>query len=272
MEKVFIKFMLICLAGVVNGQLYAQTQIRSEDHFFRRKVVNRIDLREKINRPMVQRSGPLFNQSPSASQGIVATLINGMKAGAYTAYHPDDYRSSMSYEEIMERVRDFDFVGGEEEELEEEEDLPDDGFEFDVIDPDLTDDLGSTTVPGSDEASLSSFETVIHLVEDRIFDKTRSEMVYRYDYIELIWTDPGETLPEKTLAVFRYEDVAQTLDQATWVNRHNEAEHRSLKEIIELRLFNSFLINVSGNGIRTLAEAEQRRQALVEYEHHLWHY
>ena len=121
MEKVFIKFMLICLAGVVTGQVYAQPQVRQEDHFFRRKVVNRIDLREKINRPMVQRSGPLFNQNPSSSQGIVATLINGMKAGSYMAYHPDDYRTAMSYDEIMSRVRDFDFVGGEEEELEEEE-------------------------------------------------------------------------------------------------------------------------------------------------------
>ena len=109
-------------------------------------------------------------------------------------------------------------------------------------------------------------------MEDRIFDKNRGEMVYRYDYFQLIWTDPGETLPEKELCVFRYADVSETLDEVVWINRHNDAERRSIKEIFDLRLFNSFIINVSGSGVTSLPEAERRRQQLVEYEHHLWNY
>ena len=46
----------------------------------------------------------------------------------------------------------------------------------------------------------------------------------------------------------------------------------NMREIFELRLFSSYIINVSGRGVRTLAEADFRRNQLVEFEHHLWCY
>ena len=63
------------------------------------------------------------------------------------------------------------------------------------------------------------------------------------------------------------------LDETQWKNRNNDAEYRSMREVIELRMYHSFIIDVSGNeSVLTLNDAEYRRNQLVEYEHHLWHY
>ena len=142
---------------------------------------------------------------------------------------------------------------------------------------DLEDDLGDpvaavggTTYQG--DFDPAPYENVIHFVEDRIFDKVRSDMVYDIQYIVIIWTDPGETLPEKRLCVFRYKDVLETLDKAQWKNRFNDAEYKTLREVFELRLFHSYITDISGEGLRSLQEAEYRRQKMVEFEHHLWSY
>ena len=50
---------------------------------------------------------------------------------------------------------------------------------------------------------------------------------------------------------------------------------QKMREIFGLRITNtvlSYIINVSGNGVNSLAEAEFRRQELVKYEHQLWHF
>ena len=41
----------------------AQHPPRIEDHFWRRKVVNRIDLNEKINAPLIKRESPYYTDN-----------------------------------------------------------------------------------------------------------------------------------------------------------------------------------------------------------------
>jgi hypothetical protein len=74
------------------------------------------------------------------------------------------------------------------------------------------------------------------------------------------------------LCTFRYKDIIPVLEQAQWKNRYNDAAYLTFKEVFDLRLFHSFIIDVSGNGAKSLQEAEYRRQKLVEFEHHLWSY
>ena len=120
--------------------------------------------------------------------------------------------------------------------------------------------------------SISPYETCLEFIEDRIFDKNRSDMVYDIEYVRLVWVDPGETLPDKLFVCFKYSDLLETLEDSQWKNKFNDAEYRNMREIFELRLFNSYIINVSGRGVRTLVEADFRRNQLVEFEHHLWQY
>ncbi|MFK7921163.1 MAG: hypothetical protein AB8H47_04360 [Bacteroidia bacterium] len=268
-------FLLIIwpMIGLLGSSLAAQDlQIRPEDHFYRRKVINRIDLNEKVNQPLIQREAAIYGDNSNIEkQGLVGALLMGLEQGRFMAYHPDDMSRPMTYEEVLARIQELDF-SGEEEEIWETDDL---GGESEFITEDdfpAYDDPFATATSEAPSIDYAAFESVIQFVEDRIFDKNRGEMVYKYDYFQLIWTDPGETLPEKELCVFRYADISETLDEVVWINRHNDAERRSIKEVFDLRLFNSFIINVSGSGVLSLSEAERRRQQLVEYEHHLWNY
>lgn len=290
------------LCGLFVVQAFAQFPPRKDDHFWRRKVVNRIDLNEKINAPLIKRESPFYtdNSQYTDKEGLIMTLFNGLKQGKFVAYHPDSLTKPLSYEDVLKRIQEFEgSLGGSDfddsdagfgDGLGDEggggfDDFGGDGGDewgFDDTGDDFGDDFDDL---GSDAAATATtasgymgdfdpgpFENVIHFVEDRIFDKTRSDMVYDIQFIEIIWTDPGETLPEKKLCTFAYNDIIETLDNAQWKNRFNDAEYKTMREVFELRLFNSYIINVSGEGLRSLQEAEYRRQKLVEFEHHLWSY
>jgi len=286
------KYLLLSLLCMGFFAAMAQNPPRLDDHFWRRKVVNRIDLNEKVNRPLVKRESPFYtdNSQYTEKEGLIMALFNGLKHGKFVAYHPDSLQSALSYEEVLQRIKEIDGSMEAEAAFDEGEgadefgdggfdDFGGDewGFETDDFGGEDFDDLGGDelALPGGEgfaDFDPGPFEQVVHFVEDRIFDKTRSDMVYDIEYIEIIWVDPGETLPEKTLCTFAYEEVSETLDNTQWKNRFNDAAYKTLKEIFELRLFNSYVINVSGEGIRSLEEAEYRRQRMVEFEHHLWSY
>ncbi|MEL6253002.1 MAG: hypothetical protein AAFR87_13390 [Bacteroidota bacterium] len=275
-------------------------EIRPEDHFWRRKVVNRIDLNEKVNSPLIKRESSFYtgdNTPYAETDGLIMTLFNGLKQGKFVAFDPDSLEKPMSYDEVLQKIQEIegslegedDFDSGAEDDFGDGED----GEGFDDFDGDDEDDWGfgddgddgfggdelgdsidevDASAFGGGDFDPAPFENVVHFIEDRIFDKTRSDMVYDIQLIDIIWTDPGETLPEKQLITFRYDDVRETLESAQWKNRYNDAEYKTLREVFELRLFHSYIIDISGEGIRSLHESEYRRQKMVEFEHHLWSY
>lgn len=297
------------LLAILGTSATAQMETRPDDHFWRRKVVNRIDLREKMNAPLIKRESKYYSDDTqfSETEGLVMALFNGVKEGKYLAYDPDSVSKGLSYEELLAKVKEFegaltgsdgfddfgggfDDAGGEGDGGSFEDDgffgggFDDEGFGGGLGDEDgfgdgfdtfSGDDLGSpgaASAYGSGDFDPAPYENVIQFVEDRIFDKVQSDMVYDIQYIVIVWTDPGETLPEKELCLFRYDDVLETLDNCQWKNRFNDAEYKTLREVFELRLFHSFITEISGEGLRTLQEAEYRRQKMVEFEHHLWSY
>lgn len=298
MKRLFFLAIFVVVGGF-GLQIYSQSvhpilqasriPPRVEDHFWRRKVVNRIDLDEKINAPLREAEDlSLYsNSAHGETQGIIAALVNGLKSGKYLAYHPDSLNKSLTYDDVVKWAQEIEGGDEAEDDWGSDDDGMDDfdagddfgGDEFGFGDDDGGfDDLEGDTDPfgggGDDEEdfSLASFESVIEFIEDRIFDKNRSDMVYDIEYIRLVWTDIGETLPDKNFVVFRYSDVLETLEDTQWKNKFNDAEYRNLREIFELRLFNSVIFNVSGRGVKSLEEADFRRNQLVEFEHHLWSY
>lgn len=286
MRKLLI-FGLLCVIGF---STYAQIYTRPDDYFWTRKVVNRIDLSEKINKPLIAIESKYYTDQSQYTEkrGVVGALFDGLKKGKYVAYHPDSLNVALSYDQVLQRVQRFEtgLTGGGGFDEDEEEggfddfsgddfaaDGEDDEWGFDDEFGGSADDLGGSASSGYvGDFDLTPYETVIQFVENRIFDKNRSDMVYDIEYIEIIWTDPGEALPDKPLCTFRYKDAIPVLEKTQWKNRFNDAEYRTMREIFELRLFHSFIIDVSGVGVRTLEEAEQRRQQMVEFEHYLWSY
>lgn len=289
--KKFKHFLLLSATLLVAGTSWAQipgTNIppREDDHFQRWLVVNRIDMDEKINQPIVATQNPgLYAESRyGETQGLITALVNGLKSGKYLAYDADSLNKTLTYEDVVTLAQ---RINGEEEEIIEdpfgEDPFGDDPWyegeseymesenessgEFSLFEGDSD--------PSEDNPygfSLAPFETALEFIEARIFDKNRSAIVNDVQYIRLVWVDPGETLPDKNFICLKYADVLETLEDTQWKNKFNDAENRNLREVFEMRMFSGFVTNVSGRGVRTLEESDFRRNQLVEFEHHLWSY
>lgn len=267
------KFLLI-LGICVWGYATAQKSVRVDDQFYKRLVVQRMDMEEKINRPF---QGILRHPSDQAgSNGLVQTLLTGLKEGKIHAYHPDDITKVLSYEDVIQRMREFEQALTGEIEAMDTVDVPD--WEEDLFEDEddfiTGDDLDTDFDEGEADPlnDLANYESVVQWTEEWIFDKNRGEMIRQIQHLQLIWTDPGGSIMEKYLAIFQYNEATDVLADARWHNRHNDAAHLNLKQALDMRLFNAYIINVSGKGVQSLAEAELRRLQLVEYEHHLWCY
>jgi hypothetical protein len=264
---------LLCLSATAQ-----HAYVRPEDQFWKRRVVNRIVLTEKVNKPLVYHETAVYSpsQTYTETQGMISALINGVRAGRIRGYDPQDWDHAYAWPELRARMQTFDqaLVAEEAgwEEREPEAATADDwGSEWEM--PAIPDTATwREPVVAAYEPELAAYEEVVHVVEDWVFDKVRSSLVHQIDYFEVIWHDPTGTLPEKVLARFKWSEVREQLEQTQWKNRSNDAECRSVAEVFDLRLFRAFPINVGGTPVRTLEEAEIQRQKLIEFEHHLWNY
>ena len=262
-------FLLNILVSALFIQGFAQPYVRQDDKFWSKRVVNRISLVEKVNRPLVYHESGYYsdNSRYEEIEGVVASLINGVKQGKYVAYDPENWQKTLNSADLEKRMRAFqEAIAPVEEEWEEGsenlESLYEEEWEVekgeDWANPFNNNPASNTATLQEEELDLAAYEEVIHMVEDWVFDKNRSEMVQVIDYFEVIWADPSGTLPEKVLARFKWKDVKDQLDKTQWKTRFNDAETRSVREIFELRIFNSILIDVGGEPVRSLMEAERK--------------
>lgn len=127
MKRLAFLSLMLLLSGVT-AEIVAQipgSRIppRVDDHFWRRKVVNRIDLTEKINEPLTYAESPGLYGNPAygETQGIITALINGLKSGKYLAYHPDSLNKSLTYEDVVKIAQQIEGNGGGGESFDEED-------------------------------------------------------------------------------------------------------------------------------------------------------
>jgi len=93
--------------------MYAQFPPRTDDHFWRKKVVITLDLREKINVPLESgqadkklytnySTDPITDKSPySNREGFIVALIKGFKEGKFVGYDPNNLSRQVSFEELF---------------------------------------------------------------------------------------------------------------------------------------------------------------------------
>lgn len=295
----------LLIAFITVGVADAQPPSDPDQEFWKKRVVRRVDLREKINRPLVYHESAYYDKARFTERdGIVAALIKGLRAQQYVAFDPEDWDRTFDYPALVQRMMDFeeaienqqasiDFfeddsgVGRlvqefnvlmEEEALKTKKEWG--GFRY-LDSVDVIETVAATPPDDSSpypaaidgyEIDYAQYEESLHIVEDWIFNSRRGALQQHVDYFEVIWTDPTGQLPEKVLARFRWKDVQDVLAQTQWKNRFNDAEVRSIKEVIELRIFHGYAINVGGEPVHSLPEAAEREREMVEFEHNLWSY
>lgn len=308
--KVFIKSIVYSFLAtlLLTANVYAQFPPREEDHFWRRTVIKNIDLAEKMNKALVGIDPELSVKNKTdyrnfgEGQGIVTALLNGVKSGKFLARDADSCKSTLTWDDVKKKAQHQNDMGGDDNGSGGDGtgtdgdgldgDGFDDGFEFDdddfgFGDDDFGDDdgggdgggsTGNTTGTGTPAIKkygfeTANYETYIQITEDWIFDKVRSDMYYDIRYIRLFWYDINESgLPEEAFICFDYKEVMDGLDDVMWINKFNDAEHKSMREILELRMYNAYVISISGKDMASLLHSDLKENKMVEYEHNLWEY
>lgn len=273
---------ILCVLAV--SFAYAQFPPKEDDQLKRQKVLVQVPLGEKINKPLISREELIYTKPTKYTEtnGIIESLLMGLKTNKYNAYHGDslNWAQPMTWNDVLERHKKFNDTGAGEEGGEEG------GSGFEEIDGEAGGSTDESTEGGEEDAlasgggngsrlgiDISPYTEKLEILEDRIFDKKRSDMYYDVQYIRLVWVDPGAVAPDKIFVAFKYADVMAQLDDTQWKNLHNDSEYRTMREVVELRMYHGVIIDVSGRGdVQSLDLAEYRRNQLVEYEHNLWHY
>ncbi len=117
---------------------------------------------------------------------------------------------------------------------------------------------------------LLASSNYIDIIEDRIFDKNKSDMYYDIQYI-CIYPLKGSNVDQRRGLCFLYDDdLKEILEQTEWKNRFNDAEYRNMNEMLELRFFHGFVFNMMGIEIQNLDEGQLFKDKMIEFEHHLW--
>lgn len=277
---------------------------RVDDHFWRRRVEMSIDLYEKINKPLITEENRdainyTWTEGNSAlhfKKGIIYALLHLYMNGEIQGYKTDTLDAPYEWSDFENFVVSIDEApsGVEEAEFPEDEDdgveVEDDFDMGDFGDMDFGDDLDfgddAMDVEEPTDQNQNSDKTIqtwiqnyefdreLKVIEDRIFDKNKSSMYYDIKYLQ-IYVPASSTNPViagKKMVTFHYDEIEEYLDNINWKNPYNDSEYRTLKEVFELRRFNSVDYNISGRVSMSLPETAYRREKMINYEHSLWEY
>lgn len=259
----FFLALSLILATVYN--LNAQRNIRLADQMYKKKVVRNLDLREKVNRPMF-----------SKNRWITKVILDGFRQGQLIAYISDSLTTTQTQEDVTQKLSLSMVAEKDSNAIQLEEDTW--GAEGDSSAKD------NTTADISNELLPKDLE-LMRLTEEVIFDKQHSRMYFNILSLTLVIPAyKNEAGLEKNVCTFDYKELAVLFadkEKAEWYNTANDAQHQSLKDAFDLRMFASYIIKISNSNDEFLEDkyadarvaimaADWVKQQLVEYEHHLW--
>lgn len=258
---------------------YSTKNIHESDIMYQKYIWRAMDLREKQNQPIF-----------SKSKEITRVIIDAVKAGLVTPYKNDSLAESkvVTKEEFLEAIT----IPSTEAEVSEED------MAFMSNDDWGGDDGFGGGDAAAEKPKVSGAEYFfakdlyqMQIKENLVFDKQRSVMYHDILAITMfVPADHPDNIKgiELPIASFSYKELKEKVftnnPNAIWYNPYNDAEHKSLSDAFELRLFSSYIIKVSnpnddylvdiyGGDPKTGIMASQWKEfELLEYEHNLWEF
>lgn len=259
--------------------------IHEDDIMFKKRVWRRMDLKEKQNKPFF-----------ASNNEITKHIIEAAKAGILPIYQGDSMVNRVTKEEFLERLEDPALqdmnMGGADDGWGDAG--GDDAWGNDDGWGDTADD---SSAGGDEETAVTEVSTqftvrqmsTLEIIEDMIFDKQRSVLVWDIQAIKIIIPAVNFTAGvERTVGVFKYKDLVDLFrsnpEQMIWFNPQNSAEHKNLADAFALRLFNARIVKVANPNDNMIIDiySESPKQGimasqwieyqLMEKEHELWSY
>lgn len=251
-----------------------------------------------MNRPLVASLYPEDRVLNKYNKGLIDAVVRGFYETKYTGFYPDSLEKPLTFQTFAEsliklRVDVSENLEGNEDTNSEikyvdnieddESDATGEEFEFEAstentlteknpVEVDVNNKERGYEIFYEKSGKLKGLDFAVDFVEDAVFDANYNCEGRFRKYILLLWIDPQGKLRDRYIAAIRFEDLISVLEQAQWQNTFNDAENRSIKEAWDLRLFNYYLINISGDDVLSLDFSRKYAEKIIEFEHHLWEY
>jgi gliding motility associated protien GldN len=263
-----------------------------EQHY-KVRVWRNIDLKEKQNKGFFARNGE-----------ITKLVVDAVKSGEITdVYNSDSLTTKLSKENFLERLQ------AEQAMQYPAWDPASDYYSDDIVtyqgrnyravqdsrgvtpSQDAIDDWAMTNQGSGLQYAMSDM-SLLHLMEDVIFDRRRSRLYYDIQAIEILV--PGEKTNigiNQSLGWFKYKDLEKlfrnNIPKAVWFNRQNTAQNKNFADAILLRLFQGSIYKIQNPDDETLEDTyiangrpyyegvwarEWTEMMLMEQEHNLWEF
>lgn len=261
---------------------------RVEDQFWKKRVMLRIEMNDKVNQSLKYHDPTTPNDLEYTERdGIVLALLNGLQRGDFSAYDHHNW-TTLNFKQVQKRMKYMEQAWNKG--VVEKENVKTDIWQDVELIPDEIEEtsFASATTESGEEGTfiadilerkrnkiqpdnnMTPYEHTLVVVEDWIFDKNSSRMIYLPRYIQVMWIDPSGLLPDRAIATFEYKDVVPLLEKTQWKERKNEAATISMRHALDAHLYKGYLVNISGRPMSTLEEAEKRYQEIIEFESYLW--
>jgi len=247
---------------------YSLRPIHESDIMYQKTILRAMDLREKQN-------GPMFSKNKEITKLIIEAVERGDLANIYQTDSLEEGRK-LTIDEFHENMK-----------------IPSGG-------PELTEEEKQIALANGDSSVLQSGGPnyyyprdlyQMQIKENLIFDKQRSRLYYDIHAVTmLVPADHPFNVKgiEITVGSFSYRDLVEKVFKdnpaAIWFNLQNDAQHKSLADAFELRLFSSYIIKVSnpadaylvdiygGDQQKGIMASQWAAFELLEYEHNLWEF
>lgn len=227
--------------------------IREADVFWKKRIWRVIDTREKMN---------LNFKYPK--QYLINIIRDHAIEGTITVYDAidDEFTSKLTPEEVAQAG-----VGSKDT--------------IRVIDPITLEEKVEITDPEFDPNKVKKFR----IKEDWIFDEETSTMVVRiigFAPVMEVIDENGNLRGDRVLFWAYYPELRPILAKYQVFNTKNDASSISWEDLLEMRLFSSYIYKESNvydrriqdytTGVDALLESDRVKQEIFEFEHDLWSY
>ncbi len=293
-----MRYLLLLLGTITFLPIFAQHNVPEKDHFWRKRITQRLDLTLPVNahlRTVYPYAGVDFEET----EGLVPALLNGLRKNKYKAYHPQK-EESMDYDAVYNRMKALEVAWTQGqvnlEEVYKKQDADAGITEWSAVEVPLEEEniLSAavlTAQPDENSFLANVYKTAdkkdrffphlknidfepylveVQYVEDWIFDKMSSKMIYDIEYIKVIRYNTRDKSKSDVLALFKYDEVMEHLQKTLSKPSLESVQTFSMREVFESRAFKFYVQNVSGKTFHTVDEAENKLQDLIEFESYLW--